>query len=144
MFLPDADGHSRKRGRDQEPKTLGVVFCDFVSAGFAVGDHERYGVNIRYFSMRVHQTSQAPRLAINYVFPVRTDATGHGGELKKRITLALPVPWNLFEGVDLKAPNIGRMNETYLLNSEVGVVCDDTAFGKLEPRFNPLPEQALL
>jgi hypothetical protein len=100
---------------------------------------------IRYFSMRVHQTSQAPRLAINYVFPVRTDAsTGHCNELKKRFTLTLPVPWNLLEGVDLKAPGFGRMSEPYLLNSEVGVVYDDTAFGKLEPRFIPLHKQTLL
>jgi hypothetical protein len=99
---------------------------------------------IRYFSMRVHQTSQAPRLAINYVFPVRTDAaTGHCSELKKRFTLTLPVPWNILEGVDLKTGGVPRANEPYRLNSEVGVVYDDTVFGKLEPRFLPLPRLSL-
>lgn len=99
---------------------------------------------IRYFSMRVHQTSQAPRLAINYVFPVKTDGTsGHCNELKKRFKFTLPVPWNVLEGVDLKTAGVPRSNEPYLLNSEVGVVYDDTVFGKLEPRFAPLPSQSL-
>lgn len=99
---------------------------------------------IRYFSMRVHQTSKAPRLAINYVFPVRTDAaSGHCNELKKRFTLTLPVPWNILEGVDLKTAGVPRANEPYRLNSEVGVVYDDTIFGKLEPRFLPLPRVPL-
>jgi hypothetical protein len=99
---------------------------------------------IRYFSMRVHQTWQAPRLAINYVFPVRTDAaTGHCNELKKRFTFTLPVPWNILEGVNLETAAVPRANEPYLLNSEVGVVYDDTVFGKLEPLFGPLPKQPL-
>lgn len=99
---------------------------------------------IRYFSMRVHQTSKAPRLAINYVFPVRTDApTGHCSALKTKFTLTLPVPWNILEGVDLRTSSAPRTNEPYLLNTEVAVVYDDTAFGKLEPRFLPLPRQPL-
>ncbi len=99
---------------------------------------------IRYFSMRVHQTAQASRLAINYVFPVRTDsASGHCDQLKRRFTLTLPIPWNILEGVDLKVPSPMRLNEPYLLNSEVGVVYDDTVFGKLEPRFAPLPKLRL-
>jgi hypothetical protein len=99
---------------------------------------------IRYFSMRVHQTAQASRLAINYVFPVRTDsAFGHCDQLKRRFTLTLPIPWNILEGVDLKVPSPMRLNEPYLLNSEVGVVYDDTVFGKLEPRFAPLPKLRL-
>ena len=99
---------------------------------------------IRYFSMRVHQSSQAPRLAINYVFPVRTDAaTGHCNELTKRFTLTLPVPWNILEGVNLKIAGVLRANEPYLLNSEVDVVYDDTVFGKLEPLFGGLPRLPL-
>jgi hypothetical protein len=99
---------------------------------------------IRYFSMRVRQTFQAPRLAINYVFPVRTDSpAGHCNELKRRFTFTLPIPWNLLEGVDPKGPGVPRANEPYLLNPETAVVYDDTTFGKLEPRFNPLPKQRM-
>ncbi|WP_263353290.1 hypothetical protein [Acidicapsa acidisoli] len=99
---------------------------------------------IRYFSMRVHQTAEAPRLAINYVFPVRTDSSsGHCGQLKKRFTLTPPIPWNILEGVDLKAPGTRRLNEPYLINSEVAAVYDDTVFGKLEPRFARLPKLRL-
>ena len=47
---------------------------------------------IRYFSMRVNQTSKAPRLGVNYVFPVKTDAaiTGHCSQLTRRFNLRCP------------------------------------------------------
>jgi hypothetical protein len=99
---------------------------------------------IRYFSMRVGQAVGAERLAINYVFPVRTDArNGHCKELKRRFTFTLPIPWNLLEGVEAREPGVPRTNEPYWLNSETAVVYDDTTFGKLEPRFRPLPKGQL-
>jgi hypothetical protein len=92
----------------------------------------------------VHQTFEAPRLAINYVFPVRTDSrSGHCDELKKRFEFTVPVPWNLLEGIDFKVPGVRRENEPYWLNSETKVVYDDTTFGKLEPRFKSLSKKPL-
>ena len=58
---------------------------------------------IRYFSMRVNQLALAPRLAINYVFPVRTcEMSGYCKELARRFSFSLPVPYPLFEGADLR------------------------------------------
>jgi hypothetical protein len=100
---------------------------------------------IRYFSMRVNQTSKAPRLAINYVFPVRTDARGgHCSQLKSRFSFTLPVPWNLLEGVDLRASETLRKNEPYILNPETTIIYDDTMFGKLETQLNTLERGRLL
>jgi hypothetical protein len=94
---------------------------------------------IRYFSMRVNQLAEAPWLAINYVFPVRTcNLAGHCQELAKRFSFSLPVPWNLLEGIDLKAPPGPRANAPYSLNPEVKLVYDDTTFGRLEPRLKAL------
>jgi len=100
---------------------------------------------IRYFSMRVNQTSKAPRLGVNYVFPVKTDAavTGHCSQLTRRFTFTLPIPWSLLEVSDFQSTATLRKNEPYQLDSEQMINYDDTIFGKLEARLNLRDKQYL-
>jgi hypothetical protein len=100
---------------------------------------------IRYFSMQVNQGSKAPRLAINYAFPVRTNAlSGHCSQLKTRFSFTLPVPWILLDSVDLRNPATERRNEPYSLNPETGIIYDDTIFGKLEEQLDLLERVQLV
>jgi hypothetical protein len=99
---------------------------------------------IRYFSMRVNQRSEAPRLAINYVFPVRSDLrTGHCDQLRSRFSMTLPVPWNLLEGIDLRTADRIRANEPFVLNSETAIIYDDTIFGQMEGQLSPLQRRRM-
>jgi hypothetical protein len=100
---------------------------------------------IRYFSMRVNQTYKAERLAINYVFPVRTnEQAGHCRELSKRFRFTLPVPWNLLEDIDFQAPGTFLPKEPYLLNSETAIYYEKTIFGKIETQLNAIVERKSL
>jgi hypothetical protein len=100
---------------------------------------------IRYFSMRVNQTSKAPRLAMNYVFPVRAVANaGQCSQLTRRFSFTLPVPWSLLDGADFDSVGKLRQNEPYQLNSEETINYDDTIFGKLEARLNAREKQHLV
>ena len=92
---------------------------------------------LRYFSTHVEQSSFAPWLAINYVFPVKTQAhDGYCAELTKKFELTLPVPWILLDGIELKTMGTQRTDTPYVLNPELLLNYDDTVFKKLEDRIN--------
>jgi len=99
---------------------------------------------LRYFSTRVQQSGNAPRLAINYVFPVKTQTDkGHCSELSRKFKLTLPVPWILLDGIELKAMSGLLQREEYALNSEMRLSYDDTVFKKLEERMLTLKKDFL-
>ena len=91
---------------------------------------------VRYFSTRVEQSSSAPFLAVNYVFPVKVQAhTGYCTELIKKFELSLPVPWVLLEGTDVPVRSPLRTDAEFVFNSELLLRYDDTVFKKLESRI---------
>jgi len=92
---------------------------------------------LRYFSTHVEQSSSGPWLAINYVFPVKTQAhEGYCAELTKKLELTLPVPWILLDGIELKTMSRQRTNTKYVLNPDLLLSYDDTVFKKPEDRIS--------
>lgn len=92
---------------------------------------------LRYFSTRVEQADTAPRLAMDYVFPVKINSQrGFCPNLGKSFALTLPVPWRLLEAIEFrKMSRLISTEELYSLNAETSLRYNDTIFGQLEDKI---------
>jgi hypothetical protein len=67
---------------------------------------------VRYFSTRVAQQPLSPRLAINYVFPVKTiHQSGYCSSLKGTFALTKPVSWTILNTLDKRKFVIALNND---------------------------------
>lgn len=100
---------------------------------------------LRYFSTRVEQNSEAPRLAINYVFPVKTnEIKGHCSSLISKFKLTSPVPWVLLEGSEIELMSAPIVKEPHLISPSFPIKYHRTAFGELEQKLSAFPEAHIL